>query len=34
MGEDYELTITDLGKLKVNREQMLTKGDDPRYDNL
>ena len=34
MGEDYELTLTDLAKLKVTREQMLTKGDDPRYNNL
>lgn len=34
MGDDYELTVTDFGKLLVTREQMLTKGDDPRYDNL
>lgn len=34
MGDDYELTLTDFGKLVVTREQMLAKGDDPRYDSL
>ena len=34
MGNDFELTLTDLGKLRVTREQMLTKGEDPRYDSL
>lgn len=34
MGKDFELTITDLGKLRVAKEQMLTKGEDPRYDSL
>ncbi len=34
MGQDFELTITDPGKIKVTKEQMLTKGDDPRYDRL
>jgi NADH dehydrogenase (ubiquinone) Fe-S protein 8 len=34
MGDDYELTLTDPGKLRICREKMLTKGDDPRYDRL
>ncbi|UCG38441.1 MAG: NADH-quinone oxidoreductase subunit NuoI [bacterium] len=34
MGQDYELTVTDPGKLRVVKEQMLSKGDDPRYDRL
>jgi hypothetical protein len=34
MGKDFELTLTDLARLKVTREQMLTKGEDPRYDSL
>jgi NADH-quinone oxidoreductase chain I len=34
MGKDFELTITDVGKLQVTREQMLTKGEDPQYDSL
>lgn len=34
MGQDFELTITDIARLRVDREEMLTKGDDPRYDSL
>jgi formate hydrogenlyase subunit 6/NADH:ubiquinone oxidoreductase subunit I len=34
MGKDFELTITDLGKLRVEREKMLTKGEEPRYESL
>lgn len=33
LGQDYELTVTDPGKLKVSRDEMLQKGDDPQYDN-
>ncbi len=33
LGQDYELTVTDLGRLKVGRDEMLQKGDDPQYDN-
>jgi NADH dehydrogenase (ubiquinone) Fe-S protein 8 len=34
MGQDFELTVTDPAKLQVTKEQMLNKGDDPRYDHL
>lgn len=34
LGQDYELTVTDIGKLKVSREEMLKKGDDPLYEKL
>jgi NADH-quinone oxidoreductase chain I len=34
MGRDFELTLTDLGKLRVDREKMLAKGEDPHYDKL
>ncbi len=34
MGEDYELSTTDPSRLKVSKDEMLRKGDDPRYDNL
>jgi len=34
MGKDFELTITDLARLRVTREQMINKGEDPRYDSL
>lgn len=34
MGQDFELTVTDIARLRVDREEMLTKGDDPRYDSL
>jgi NADH dehydrogenase (ubiquinone) Fe-S protein 8 len=34
MGQDFELTVTDPAKLQVTKEQMLNKGDDPRYDRL
>jgi len=34
MGKDYELSVTDLAKLKVSKGNMLTKGDDPRYEDL
>ncbi len=34
MGSEYELSITDPGQLKVSKEQMLEKGDDPQYDKL
>lgn len=34
LGQEFELTVTDPGMLRVTKEQMLTKGDDPRYDSL
>jgi len=34
LGKDYELTVTDPGKLSVSKDQMLVKGEDPRYDHL
>ncbi|NOY87024.1 MAG: NADH-quinone oxidoreductase subunit I [Deltaproteobacteria bacterium] len=34
MGNDYELSVTDPFNLNVTKESMLTKGDDPRYEDL
>ena len=34
LGKDYELTVTDPGKLRVSKDQMLVKGEDPRYSHL
>ena len=34
MGNDFELTVTDPGKLQVTKDQMLAMGEDPRYKRL
>lgn len=34
LGKDYELAVTDPGKLQVNKDEMLAKGEDPRYGHL
>jgi NADH-quinone oxidoreductase chain I len=34
LGKDYELTVTDPGRLRVSKDQMLVKGEEPRYGHL
>jgi NADH-quinone oxidoreductase chain I len=34
LGNDYELTVEDPARLRVSKEEMLIKGDDPQYDHL
>ncbi len=34
LGKDYELTVTDPGKMRVSKDQMLVKGEEARYGHL